>query len=100
MGVFFVTAMEPVQAAGAAYVSGESGYGELDVYTSSPAGEPALFRKTAGNGLASPRTGLQRIFSSCGAHGGASAVCRFYAGTVLNTGYTDVKKTILLKLRI
>jgi hypothetical protein len=98
MAGFFVSAMEGVQTAG--FAGSESGYGELDSHITSPVGEPALFRKTAGAGFAPLRTGFQRIFNPCGAHGAASADCRFCVGTISNINFTPVKKTILLKLRI
>jgi hypothetical protein len=98
MASFFVTAMEGVQTD--SFASSESGYGELDSHVTSPDGEPALFRKTAGTGFAFLRTGFQRIFNPCGTHGAASAYCRLCVGTVSNINFTPVKKTILLKLRI
>jgi hypothetical protein len=100
MSGFFVTAVEDVPTAGFADTGGKTGYGEIDSHITTPADEPALFRKTVGPRVAPLRTGFQRIFSPCGIHSAASTYCRSYVGTIPNINFTPVKKTILLKLRI
>ena len=94
----FVTVVQPVQAA--FYTGGESGYGKLDNHITTPSEEPALFRKTAGSRLMPLRAGFQRTFGHCGIHGTAYTFCMSLVEIISNTGYTLIKKPILLKLRI
>jgi hypothetical protein len=98
---FCLGAAEPLRNAGFGAEGTCSAGGGLDSFISSPAGEPALVIKTEDHQFASPQTGFQRIFNSCGIYGTDSAFYQLSWG-INSAGnyYMDVKGTILLKLRI
>jgi hypothetical protein len=93
-GFCFVPA-EPPWAAGE--TNGIAGWADNFIPS---AAEPALFIKTEDSRLNVPRAEFQRILIPCGTHGTASESCYPPAGTNSNVSFTDIKTTILLKLRI
>jgi hypothetical protein len=94
MAGFCLTA-GPLRAAG--FAAGKTGGGTVESFIPSPAEEPALLSKTEDPQFTPPWTEFQRIFK---ARGGASAFYRPAWGPGSNTVYTNLKNSILLKLRI
>jgi hypothetical protein len=66
-----------------------------------PVKEPALLTENETIQFASLKMGLQRVFIPCGAHHADAAYCQPSLGPSSNIrSLSDVKNTILLKLRI
>ncbi|MDR2178153.1 MAG: hypothetical protein LBP20_08975 [Treponema sp.] len=100
MTSFYFAAVEPLRIV--SFSVGRTGSeGErIGRVIPSPADEPAFFIKTKDNQVPSMRAGFQRIFSPGGSWGLSSSLCRSSFGSTLNVNPTQVKNSILLKLRI
>jgi hypothetical protein len=95
--------MEPLMGAGFSAERAGSADKRIDSVIPFPEEEPALLTKTEDLGFTSLRTGFQRILNPCGPGGTRSAVFSLYRSSLgmgSNADFINVKKTILLKLRI